>query len=68
MNVAAYEPFVRRALGLFLGLRRAAFKQQCLGFCHVATGFDERFAAIHHRRAGLFTQRFDLVGFRLIGH
>ncbi len=68
VDVARDEPFVGGALGLLRGLRRTAFEQQRLSALHVAGGIEQRLAAIHHRRARLFAQRFDLFGFGLIGN
>ncbi len=66
VDVAGDEAFVGRPLGLLRGLRRTALDQQRLGLLEVAGGLDERLAAIHHRRARFFAERFDLVGVGLI--
>src|SRR5580692_105356 len=60
VDVTRDEPFIGLALGFLCRLRRAALEQERFRAFDVAGGVEQRFAAIHHRRARLFTQRFDL--------
>src|SRR5579871_3368004 len=68
VDVAADQSLVGGALGFLRRLGGAAFEEERLGALDVAAGVEQRLPAIHHRRAGLFAQRLDLFGSRLVGN
>ncbi len=68
VNIAGDEPFVCGPLGFLCSLRGAAFEKQRLSALYVARSVEQRLAAVHHRSAGLLTQRFDLFRLWLIGN
>src|SRR5579863_6598970 len=68
VDVRRNESLVSGTFGFLFGLRRTALEQQLFRLDNVTFGLDERLAAIHHGRTGVFAQGLDFVGFRLIRH